>query len=375
MCVSQVPFGALRRGRLSAFDGMRASSAFSSAKRFHPGKTSLPRLHPCRAGGRMQQARSRKPGRIGRTRMAETVNVIVFPGGFNLPLWAAEKQGFFARRDLEVKLHLTTSSMEQLSGLIRGDWEIGMTGFDNVVAYQEGQGEAEIDREPDLFVFMGGDDAFLRLVVQGSIASYADLKGKTLTVDAMTTGFAFVLRKMLAVNGISESEVNFERAGGVMQRWEALKAGKHAGTLLLTPFDLLAEKVGLRVLQKASDIFPRYQGIVGAARRAWAKENAGTLRNFIRAYIDALAWLYANRAAAAAILVEKVPNMTPELAAATCDIFLARPGGFEPEAKIDVDGIKTVLALRSEFGRPQKTLDDPQKYLDLEYYEAARKMG
>jgi ABC-type nitrate/sulfonate/bicarbonate transport system substrate-binding protein len=308
--------------------------------------------------------------------MAETVNVIVFPGGFNLPLWAAEREGFFARRNLEVKLHLTTSSMEQLTGLIEGKWEIGLTGFDNVVAYQEGQGEATIDRAPDLFVFMGGDNAFLRLVVQGDIGSYSSLKGKTLTVDAMTTGFAFVLRKMLALNDIAENDVNFERAGGVMQRWEALKAGKHAGTLLLTPFDLLAEKVGLRVLQKASEIFPSYQGIVGAARRAWARENSTTLRNFIRAYLDALAWLFdpANRGGAERILSDKVPNMSPELAAATCKIFLAKSGGFEQEARVDLDGIKQVLELRSEYGQPKKKFTDPRKYLDLGYYDAARAM-
>jgi ABC-type nitrate/sulfonate/bicarbonate transport system substrate-binding protein len=308
--------------------------------------------------------------------MADTINVIVFPGGFNLPLWAAEKQNFFSRRDLEVKLHLTTSSMEQLAGLIKGQWEIGMTGFDNVVAYQEGQGEAEIDRAPDLFTFMGGDSAFLRLVVQGDIKSYSDLKGKTLTVDAMTTGFAFVLRKMLALNGIKESDVNFERAGGVMQRWEALKAGKHAGTLLLTPFDLLAEKVGLRVLQKASDVLPNYQGVIGTARRSWAKQNSATLTRFIRAHLDALAWLFqpGNRDAAAQILVEKVPNMTPELARATCEIFLAQRGGFDPQAKIDEDGARKVLELRSEYGEPKKKLTDPRQYVDLGYYDAARSM-
>jgi ABC-type nitrate/sulfonate/bicarbonate transport system substrate-binding protein len=306
--------------------------------------------------------------------MSELVNVIVFPGGFNLPLWTAERRGYFARRDLDVKLHLTTSSMEQLAGLIRGEWEIGLTGFDNVVAYQEGQGEAQLERTPDLFAFMGGDDAFLRLVVQKDVATYADLKGRTLSVDAMTTGFAFVLRRMLAVNGISETDVTFERAGGVMQRWEALKAGQHAGTLLLTPFDLLAEKLGLRVLQKASDVLPRYQGIVGAARRAWANANARTLTNFIRGYLDALRWLFdpVNREAAAAILLERVPNMTPELAAATCKIFLAKQGGFEPDARVDVEGIKQVLELRSEYGEPRKKLTDASQYLDLGYYEAAR---
>jgi ABC-type nitrate/sulfonate/bicarbonate transport system substrate-binding protein len=308
--------------------------------------------------------------------MAEIVNVIVFPGGFNLPLWAAEGQGFFSRRGLAVKLHLTTNSVEQLTGLIAGKWEIGMTGFDNVVAYQEGQGETAIEGNPDLFVFMGGDNAFLQLVVQSNIKSYSDLKGKTLTVDAMTTGFAFVLRKMLAVNGIAESEVNFERAGGVMQRWEALKAGKHAGTLLLTPFDLLAAKVGLRVLQKASEVFPRYQGIVGAARRSWAKTNKETLRKFVRAYLDGLAWLFdpANRRAAEMILIERVPNMTRELASAASDIFLAERGGFEQEARVDVEGIKQVLELRSEYGRPKKKFTDPRKYVDLDFYDAARAM-
>jgi len=304
------------------------------------------------------------------------LTIIVFPGGFNLPLWAGMAQGFFARRGLAPKLHFTTSSMEQLSGLIRGDWDLGLTGFDNVVAYQEGQGEAAVDRVPDLFAFMGGDDAFLRLVVQGSIQSYAGLEGKTLSVDALTTGFAFVLRKMLALNGIAESDVSFERAGGVMQRWEALKVGKHAGTLLITPFELIAQKLGLRLLQSARDIFPRYQGLVGATRRSWAAANGETLVNFIRAYLDSLAWLHnaANKAAAAAILVEKVPNMSPELAAATYDELLKLPGGFDPKARIDVEGMKSVLALRSEYGRPQKTLTDPMKYVDLSFYEHASKL-
>lgn len=309
--------------------------------------------------------------------MTDTINAIVFPGGFNLPLWAAEKQGFFAQRSLDVRLHPTQNSMEQLSGLVAGKWDIAFTSFDNVVAYQEGQGEAAVDREPDLFVFMGGDNAFLRLVVQPGIGSYEDLKGKTLAVDAMTTGFAFVLRKMLALNGIKESEVTFERADGTMQRWEAMKAGKYAATILRTPFDLMAESAGMRVLQRASSVFPDYQGIVGAARRGWARENKDVLARFIRAYLDALAWLFvpANWQRAAEILQAGVPNMTSELASAVCGVFLGTVGGFEPEARINIAGMRQVLKLRSEYGRPQKNLDDPEKYFDLRYDRAARELA
>jgi ABC-type nitrate/sulfonate/bicarbonate transport system substrate-binding protein len=306
--------------------------------------------------------------------MAGTIKVIVFPGGFNLPLWTGIERQFFKSYGLDVEPQYTVNSVEQLSGMIAGRWEIALTGFDNIVAYQEGQGEAKIDVTPDLFAFMGGDTAFLRLVVQPDIASYADLKGKTLSVDALTTGFAFVLRKMLAHNGLSESEVSFERAGGALQRFEALKAGKHAGTLLVTPFDLIGKQSGLRVLQSASEVLPHYQGISGAARRSWAKDNADTLTAFIRGYLDALDWLYAsgNKQAACELLAAKVPGMSPQLAASTYDVLLDRKAGFDPQAALDIKGIETVLALRSEYGRPVKNLSDARKYDDPSYYQAAR---
>jgi len=40
---------------------------------------------------------------------------------------------------------------------------------------------------------MGSDSGFLSLVVAPDVKKFADLKGKTLSVDARTTGYAFVL--------------------------------------------------------------------------------------------------------------------------------------------------------------------------------------
>src|SRR5256885_12776689 len=52
------------------------------------------------------------------------------------------------------------------------------TAYDNVVAYQEGQGETELSTQPDLFAFMGGNSGSLRFVTQPDIKTYAALKGK-----------------------------------------------------------------------------------------------------------------------------------------------------------------------------------------------------
>jgi len=303
----------------------------------------------------------------------QRLTIIVFPGGANLPLWVGLAQSFFAQEGLEVAVRYTRNSVEQVTALVEGECELGLTGFDNIVAYQEGHGEANLTRAPDLFAFMGGDNAFLRLVVRSDINCYADLRGKALSVDALTTGFAFVLRKMLASNGVDEGDVSFERAGGAVQRFDALKEGRHAGTLLLTPFELSGRKFGLKVLQPATDVLPRYQGLVGVASRAWADANADVLERFIAGYLMALRWLFAeeNKKEAEAILMRNVPGMAADLAAAAADIFLAAQSGFDPAARLDRDGMKAVLALRSEYDQSRRALVDEGKYVDTAYYDRA----
>jgi ABC-type nitrate/sulfonate/bicarbonate transport system substrate-binding protein len=304
----------------------------------------------------------------------QSVSVIVFPGGFNWPIWIAQDKGYFANGGIEVKLTNTPNSVFQLTGLIEGRFDIGMTAIDNVVAYMEGQGEAQVATQPDLFVFMGADNGFLSLVVAPEIKSFADLKGKTLSVDAMTTGYAFVLFDLLERAGLKKDDYEVVRAGGVLSRWDALRERKHAGTMLITPFDILAKNAGFNVLQPAIDVYKHYQGLVGATRRGWARDNRPKLEAYIRGYVAAVDWLGtpANKDEAIAILRKNLPQMSPELAEQSY-AALAPPKGFFPKARIDMEGVKRVLELRSRYGAPQKTLSDAAKYYDATYYEAAVK--
>src|ERR1700704_2094801 len=122
----------------------------------------------------------------------KTVNLIAFPGGFNWPVWVAQEKGLFAKHGVAVNVTPTPNSGFQLTGLIEGKFDIAMTAIDNLIAYREGQGEAKIDG-PDLIAFMGGDDGFLRLVAVPEIRNISELRSKTVSVDARTTGYAFVL--------------------------------------------------------------------------------------------------------------------------------------------------------------------------------------
>src|SRR5262245_51188323 len=107
----------------------------------------------------------------------QSVSVIVFPGGFNWPIWIAQDKGYFARGGIEVVLTLTPNSVFQLTNLIDGKFDIAITIIDNGIAYMEGQGEAPTVSRPVLIVFMGGDNGLLSLVGVPEVKSIADLKG------------------------------------------------------------------------------------------------------------------------------------------------------------------------------------------------------
>jgi ABC-type nitrate/sulfonate/bicarbonate transport system substrate-binding protein len=259
-----------------------------------------------------------------------------------------------------------------ITKLLDGTFDLALAGMDNIVAYQEGQGEATIPDNPDLFAFLGNDGGFASVVGAPAVRTFADLKGRTVSVDAMTTGYAFVVRELLARNGIAEADVSYVRAGGTANRYRDLLAGKHDATLLRTPFELLVRERGYNVLAYAESL-GAYQGTVGAARRSWASSHERELLGFMRAYRAGVDWLYdrSNRDVVEALLVANIRDMTPALAKRSYDLLLADKGGVTRDVALDMEGIRTVLELRSKYGAPKKTLTDPMKYVDLAYYEKA----
>jgi len=295
---------------------------------------------------------------------AQPLEVILFPGAANWPLWVAQEKGFFAANGLEVKLTFTPNSVHLMRELLAGKYQLGHAGFDNVVAYQEGQGEAELPSAPDFCAFMGGQVGGIRLMVQPDVRSYADLKGKALAVDAATTGFAFVLRKLLQLGGLNEGDYTFERLGNTPARVEALMQGKTAGTIVTSPLDILPESKGFRRLADGGAL-GSYQGVLGLVRRSWARDNAAAVAGYVRGYVAGLDWLAdpAHRDEAIAIYRAHVPGMNEAAAGKAWDALLGGKEGLERRGRVDLAGAQTVLRLRSEFGRPQKTLTDPSKYI------------
>lgn len=302
----------------------------------------------------------------------QTIEAVIFAGASATPIYVAQAKGFFAREGIEVKVTPTPNSGFQMSGLINGKFQVASTALDNLIAYQEGQGTAKTERPADLITIMGGASTELALMALPSIKSVAELRGKEFALDSLSTGYAFVLRKMLEKNGLMPSDYKFVAVGGTRERLEALRAGTMAAGLISEPFTTQAKKEGLSFLGEAVSSVGRYQATVQIANRWWAKENEKAMVGYIRAMISAVDWIYepANKQETIKILAEAVK--ISEAAATPSVIGLTEgQGRLSPKGALDVEGVKTVLQLREQYGEPQKKMGAPEKYYDLTYYNKA----
>lgn len=301
----------------------------------------------------------------------KTVRATAFDGGWNLPLWVAQEHGFFANRGLNVLISYASNSALLLAELASGKQDIALAAADNFIAYSEGQVARTTDSAA-IRIVMGGDGGFLSLVAAPGIDGLADLAGRRVSVDSMSTGFAFVLRELLARAGLTASDVAIESAGGTSSRYGALIAGHHAATLLRTPYELQARAKGF-VRLAGTESIGAYHGTVGAVREDWAREHASVVVAFLRGYRDAMDWLADARhhPAAQALLASHIPGLGDALAADSLALLLAPGVGLRPDLSIDTRGLKTVLGLRSQFGEPRRHLTDTARYVDHGFLEQA----
>jgi len=297
---------------------------------------------------------------------ATPLKVMVFPGLGNLPLFAAQENGIFARRGLAIEILNTPNSQELREGLAAGRHQIVHGGVDNAVAMAEGG--------TDIAVFLGGDNGYNRLFVQPEIQGFADLRGKTVIVDAPDTAYALVLYKMMAMNGLPRGSYEVKLAGATFARLEVMLRDRSvAATMLNPPFSLRAEEAGLRPLATATDVVGPYLANSAWTLRAWARENPEVLVRYIQSVVEGLRWSLnpANAEPASALLASRL--RLPADAARRNLALMAHPEtGYARDARFDMEGFHNVLRIRAEtLGTWGGTPPAPERYLDLAPYERA----
>ena len=299
------------------------------------------------------------------------VRVNAFPNAKALPLHAGIAVGIFARHGLQVELQLTENSRSQRDGLAGGAFDIAQAALDNAVAM------IEVAKQ-DVVILSGGDSGMNEFIVQPGIASFGDLKGRTIIVDAPDTAYALQAKKILLKSGLHEgTDYTVKPVGAVVYRYKALIEDKNnAGGVLNLPFNIQAEEHGLKSLGRIIDLLGPYQAAGAFAMRAWAAAHADTVERYLAAYVEALRFVRdpAHKAENLALLRDKL-KLSEETAERTYDQLVDPGFGFTPDARFDAAGFRNMLDLRAEVERkPGAEPPAPEKYVDLGYYERAMKM-
>jgi ABC-type nitrate/sulfonate/bicarbonate transport system substrate-binding protein len=298
----------------------------------------------------------------------QPLKVIAFGGVSTIPLRVAESRNLFAKHGLAVTSEITPNSVQLREGLAKGTYDIAHAAVDNAVSMKDREGA-------DVVIVMGGDNSMNELIAQPDVNAIADLRGRTLIVDAPTTAYALQMKRILLANGLADGrDYTVQVVGGTPQRLEAMTQNKsYAASMLNPPFSILARRQGLKSLGSARDLVGPYQGIGAFVRPAWGAEHRDALVGYIAAYVEALRWFLApgNKAEAVQVLVSSL-KLPADVAAETYDRAVSG-GGLARDAQLDVEGLRSVLQIRAEVESKSQPAQPPapDRYVDLSYYRAA----
>jgi ABC-type nitrate/sulfonate/bicarbonate transport system substrate-binding protein len=288
--------------------------------------------------------------------------------GRPLAVVVADSHGLFAKYGVEVTAENLPNSDVLRANLAAGKGDIAYLAVDNAVAMVELAGA-------DVIIVMGGEGSQNELIAQPGIKSIKDFQGKTLIVDATNTAYALQMKQILLLSGLQVGrDYVMKPVGATPQRLIAMRENKdYAGSMLGPPTSIVAKREGFLSLGTVQDLIGPYQAAGNFALRKWAQEHREAISNYLAACIEAQRWLMApaNKQAVIELLI-KESHLAPDVAAETYESYMTRPGGYEKNASLDLDGFKNVLKLRAEVeGQWGGNPPAPEKYYDPSYYQSA----
>lgn len=206
----------------------------------------------------------------------------------------AKDQGFYAKHGIEVRELVAAGSPALLQAVSTGSVEAGVSVADLAIR--------AIDQGAPI-VISGGilTKSILRLVGGKDIASVAQMSGKPVTAGGVKGGTANLLRYLIQRGGGDAQSLQMVAMANSKDRVVALGNGQVVGALLIAPFDTIAQKDGMKVLDDYTDPYLQTPLILNTD---WAAKNPKAATAVTQATRDAATWIYdpANKEKAIAIL-------------------------------------------------------------------------
>jgi NitT/TauT family transport system substrate-binding protein len=215
-----------------------------------------------------------------------------WPGWF--PLAVAEKQGFFTKAGLNVKLTYFADYTASLDALVAGKVDVNaQTLNDTLFGVAAGSKQSIVVVNDN----STGNDA---VICDSSITSVKGLKGKTIAAEAGVVDH-FLLLQGLAKEGMTEKDIDF-RGVKTDAAAAAFAGGEFDCVAVFAPFTLTAlQRKGSKVLFSSKDFPGAIPDHLVATGDVAAKRSAD-MQKLVNAWYATLDWMKANPKDATAIM-------------------------------------------------------------------------
>lgn len=280
------------------------------------------------------------------------------------PLWAASGMGFLKREGLDSEVTAIRGTAPTMQALVSDSIYVALAANDGAIGL--------VEKGMDVAMIAGGSKTTHMIMGAKKYKTYEELRGATIGASTLTSGTAFLLKRVLKARGLEyPKDYTLISVGGSGPSFTALSAGRIDAAILAVPISFRAQQMGFNLIGKVTDVFPNYLLSSFSVRREWAAAHRGEVVRFLKAVLQARRWLEENKKAGAEFLAKEL-EMKPKLAEQGLDYYLTHRA-WEPDLNIDLDGLKTVIEIYAAQPDIKGAIPSPEKYVDLSYLEQARK--
>jgi NitT/TauT family transport system substrate-binding protein len=307
-----------------------------------------------------------KPSASGSAQLKTVSFGLVGKNATEWPLYVGDAEGLFRDQGIKIDQIVTSASASTAQQLAAKAIDMGTSGIiDFIRAINSGAAITIANSSVSQPLYT--------MLAQPTIKTWADLKGKTVSIGGPKDITLIYLDAMAKANGLTTTDFQLTYAGSTNDRYTALKSGAVAGTFLFPPFDFVALGEGYTNLGSVQTVLPDLPFTAHATNVAWAQQNKDAIVGFEKGFLSAVKWLYtpANKDAAIKDLIQAT-NATPDAAAKTYDLFFTQSKNvYHMDGGFTEAGFNTLLKSLVTLGDLKEPVPPMSKFFDDSYVKAA----
>ncbi|MFE5430572.1 ABC transporter substrate-binding protein [Peribacillus simplex] len=269
-----------------------------------------------------------------------------------LPLFVADKKGFFQDRNLTVTLKKVQGGVIALRGLQTNDFQVISSLPESVITGVAQGADVKMIGTLD-------DQSMYSIYTTKDINSPEDLKGEVVATNRTGNGTDIQLRWWLEKNGLEpDKDVRIIEAGENSTRLQSLMTGQAKLTILSQPTDLKADTSGMKKLAVMRDEMKAYNHNMLMANGDFLKNQPEAAKAFVEAVGEATEYAKKpeNREEMVMLIMDEL-QMEKQDAEKSFDFVLP---ALADKAKINREGVQWAIDTTKETGMLKEDISTDQ---------------